>query len=912
MNINMKKVILTTALALCCVTTIGAADMTGKKVYINPGHGGYWNGGTIEQVTDAAGNVITPRKGNDRFVATIPFPTESEAGYWESKSNLVKGLELKRLLEAAGCEVKMSRTTNTEADDKDLKSIGLEANAYLGAAAAVNPNNVAFISVHSNALGSNGGVNYFLNLYNMDADGLGKNATYMALGQHMATNSASLLMDNDITVWSPTAPKIWEDDKFLGYTLGVLRHLNVPGFLVEGSFHDYQPETHRLLNDDYCKLAAYNMYRYFCEYFGADKPTTGVVAGAVKHDQMVIKEKQFKNWVKGTHDRFYPINGATVTLLDANGNPLKTYTTDNYYNGVYVFWDVTPGAYKVKIEAPGFDAQTIDVTVNAAEITDQVTQLHEPGYVEPEPVMGVPNVFASGLKATATGEGKYQIDFTLNTAAEDVTVNVYEQDENAVVLVKSVSYGAKEKGANSVELDLAGVSGTGLTWAVEATGPSTATATPTNFIDVREKTVQFKGAADIEIDNNTESDNFGRIYVASTIEGATDNRTVTDGIYILDAALADVTGQGDTGYEGAVDWTDNGSSCASPHRIALDNEGNLFLCDWSDDHSGVWMMDLNNPTSAFKSVFGGTVGSKGKVEIDGTYVHGSISSICILGEGENRILVTYDEDRLSPDGTATAPISSYKIGKLESEWTTAATAWHSKAEQDVTFNGGQVGYLVPDPVVGGLWVSQYRGGGVSTHPALVHFNKDGVVDFKYTIWKALANYSFAINPTGTLLAVADGEYVVLCDLSYDENGVPSVTVREDVEIEFETAKPYGLAFDAADNLYRTSTGDLYLQGIAMPKENNSHETKAPSKYKLSGTTGVEDVAAAKTSVYVNGDELSIVSTSEIKSVAVYSISGVTMYTNSSVCSETETVNVASWANGLYIVKVDNNVYKIVK
>ena len=81
---------------------------------------------------------------------------------------------------------------------------------------------------------------------------------------------------------------------------------------------------------------------------------------------------------------------------------------------------------------------------------------------------------------------------------------------------------------------------------------------------------------------------------------------------------------------------------------------------------------------------------------------------------------------------------------------------------------------------------------------------------------------------------------------------------------------------------------------------------------MSGTTGVEDVAAAKTSVYVNGDELSIVSTSEIKSVAVYSISGVTMYTNSSVCSETETVNVASWANGLYIVKVDNNVYKIVK
>lgn len=378
----MKKLILGVALMLAGTTFMGAKDMTGKMVYINPGHGGYWSGGSIEQVTDSAGNVVTPRKGNDRWVATIPFPNECEAGYWESKSNLVKSLELRRLLLAAGCDVKISRITNTEADDKNLKSIGLEANEYLGEAAAENPANVAFISVHSNALGTNRGINYFLNLYNMDADGKGKNAEYMALGKTMATNSASLLMDNDIIVWKPSAPKVWEDNKFLGYTLGVLRHLNVPGFLVEGSFHDYQPETHRLLNDDYCKLYAYNMYRYFCEYFGTDKPVTGVVAGAVKHDTKVIEEAQFKNWVKGTHDCLYPINGATITLIDASGKALQTYKTDQNYNGVYVFWNVKPGAYKVKMEAAGFDTETIDITVFASEITDQVTLLHDPNYVQ--------------------------------------------------------------------------------------------------------------------------------------------------------------------------------------------------------------------------------------------------------------------------------------------------------------------------------------------------------------------------------------------------------------------------------------------------------------------------------------------------------------------------------------------------
>ena len=918
----MKKVILGCAVALCSIAAMSAGDMTGKKVYINPGHGGYWNGGTIEQEVDANGNVITPRKGNDRFVATIPFPTESEAGFWESKSNLVKGLELKRLLEAAGCEVKMSRTENREEDDKDLKSIGLEANEYLGTAAAANPANVAFISVHSNALGTNGGTNYFLNLYNMDADNLGKNTSYMALGKDMATNSASLLMDNEITVWNPTAPKIWEDDKFLGYTLGVLRHLNVPGFLVEGSFHDYQPETHRLLNDDYCKLAAYNMYRFFCEYFGTDKPTTGVIAGSVKDDQKVIKEKQYKNWVKGTHDRFYPINGATVTLMNANGSTLKTYTTDSYYNGVYVFWDVTPGDYKVKIEASGYESQTIDVTVKAADIADQVTLLHDPNYVEPEPVLGVPNVFASGLWSSALGSGKYSINFVLNTDAEDVSINVYKQDESAVVLIKSFACGAKSKGFNSVEIDLTGVDDQDLTWAVEATGPSTATTTPVNFIDTRVKTIQFKGAAGIEIDNDTESEYFGRIYVANAIPGATDNRTVTDGIYILDATLSDVTGQGDVAYNGNAGWVDNASltSCASPHRIALDKDGNLFIGDWTDNHSGVWVMDTKNPSNAFTPVFSGSLNGDGVRSSNGVNIHGSISALDVVGEGENRVLVTYDED-LSPtsltvadDGLSAASgavLFSYNIGTLASAWTSAPSGVGANTT-DIAYNCTQPGYIVRDDQVGGIWVAQRRYGGHSCVPALVHYNKDGVADFKRSVWGGSGNLAFAINAAGNLLASTDGSKIFLCDLSYDDNGVPSVTLRSELEIDLETGNGYGLAFDAADNLYRASSSDLYLQAIAVPKENNSCEVKAPSKYKLNSSTGIEDVAAEKTEVKAVGGELVITSTSPVNAVAVYSMAGAAVYANANVNAETLNVNMTSWANGVYLVKVDNKVYKIVK
>lgn len=379
----MKKLLLWVALMIMGATMMSAKDFTGKKVYINPGHGGYWKGVFVEGLVDDAGNVLSPRFGDDRFVPTIPFPDKSEAGFWESKTNLVKGLELKRLLEEAGCEVMISRTANSETDDRDLAEISLEANRYLCETAKKNPHNVAFISVHSNALGVNKGVNYFLNLYNLDKGGIGKNPVHMELSKKMAEMAAPILMDNAIIEWRPAAAKVWEDEAFLGVTLGVLRHLDVPGFLVEGSFHDYQPETHRLLNEDYCKLSSYNMFRFFCEYFEVDKPSTGVVAGSVRDSQKIINEKNFSNWFKDSKDRFYPINGATITLIDADGATVQTYTTDQYYNGVYVFWNVTPGAYKVKMEAAGYDTQTIDVTVEAGDIADQVTFLHDPNYVAP-------------------------------------------------------------------------------------------------------------------------------------------------------------------------------------------------------------------------------------------------------------------------------------------------------------------------------------------------------------------------------------------------------------------------------------------------------------------------------------------------------------------------------------------------
>ncbi|HQP80621.1 MAG TPA: N-acetylmuramoyl-L-alanine amidase, partial [Paludibacteraceae bacterium] len=134
----MKKITLS-FLGVLFAFMLTATDLTGVKIYINPGHGGY--------------------NGNDRSVGTIPFPTEwtDTTGFWESSSNLTKGLELRDLLQSQNATVYMSRTDNRS---------GFRDNGYAGfehiqdssygdrplsvIAAEASANNVdAFLSIHS-------------------------------------------------------------------------------------------------------------------------------------------------------------------------------------------------------------------------------------------------------------------------------------------------------------------------------------------------------------------------------------------------------------------------------------------------------------------------------------------------------------------------------------------------------------------------------------------------------------------------------------------------------------------------------------------------------------------------------------------------------------------------------------------
>jgi len=295
-------------------------NLTGVKIYINPGHGGY--------------------DSDDRNVVIPPFAAGDPNGFWESVSNLDKGLHLRDLLQAAGAEVIMSRVLNRTVDDRPLSAIAEEANV----------NNSDFmISIHSNA--HTGAVNYPLMLFH----GWDNNPILPA-SLDLANLFWENLISNQIAHWTYTSRSVRGDKSFApeswnGY--GVLRPLTVPGLISEGSFHDYIPETYRLMNIDYKKLEAWHFYKAFVQYFNGTPDTKGKIAGYVKDSFSKVTAYYV---APGSKDQWLPVNGATVTLNPGN----IVYNLDNLNNGAFVFHDLNPGTYQLTFEATKYQQKVVE------------------------------------------------------------------------------------------------------------------------------------------------------------------------------------------------------------------------------------------------------------------------------------------------------------------------------------------------------------------------------------------------------------------------------------------------------------------------------------------------------------------------------------------------------------------------
>jgi N-acetylmuramoyl-L-alanine amidase len=304
--------------ALCGQKT----DFSGIKIFVNPGHGGY--------------------DGDDRHMIATDF--------WESEGNLEKGLFLRQLLEDRNATVYMSRTTNFTSDDLPLSSIATMANTA---------NVDVFLSIHSN--GFDGTRNQPLMLFR----GYDNAPVYTA-----AKSLAHILWEKiyeKSNCWTHSAEWVKGDWTFYPewgsqVGLGVLRTLNMPGVLSEGSYHDYIPEGWRLRNANHLHHESWAILRALQQHFGVAIDPSGIIAGTVR-DELTSPPYYFG---PGTRDRHAPVNGATVTL-----NPLGiSVTLDNLNNGFFMFDSLPPGNYELIVSGMAdFYNDTIMATVTAGKTT---------------------------------------------------------------------------------------------------------------------------------------------------------------------------------------------------------------------------------------------------------------------------------------------------------------------------------------------------------------------------------------------------------------------------------------------------------------------------------------------------------------------------------------------------------------
>lgn len=832
----MKKRLLLLSMAIGAVGAALAVTADDVRIYINPGHGSWGP--------------------NDRPLATIPYPMlpstgrPDTCGFYESNTNLWKGFEMRDALKRMGVKdenITMSRTANGPFPYVSGASNEYQYNKKVSviAAEAEEGDYDMFVSIHSNALTDGSTTNYPLYIYRgtnaSESVSGSKSMCQVSWPRHWmdevdptycssrTINKTNPYIVGDVTFYNggSTSTNSASGISYYGY-LGALKH-GVPGFLVEGYFHTYQPARHRALNQDYCRQEGLRLARGAADYFGISGENVGYIMGSVK-DAVNSLENSLYTYSSGTIDAHAPINGAVVKLYKG-GTQVATYTTDNNYNGIFVFSGLAPGNdYTISVTKGGYTTLTNQgsYTVTANETTYMVLYLTADGtpVTDEKPV----GIFAYDLNRTTDDNGNYVFTFKCNAQADEaylVFTDSVSGDEAGRIALNEVT-----TGVNTVTLapeELPGENGQILAWAVNVVG------LPITTIQRVNSTYATYTRATMAIDRSPESAHFGTIYVGERV--GKDNSG--NGLYVCD-----VNGQpkNSTVYRG-------GQMLSNLWRICVDGEGKVYLPDWADASSGIFVADPDNLGESFTPFFDGTRASNGLISNNGVGVGCSVPCVWVQGTGANAKLYTVLEDIAGPSGSKNG-VGVYNIGQsdgsLLASWNQAPSNYVDIGALEVNGNCN----IIADNQGRGLWVAQYRSSGQNTAavPSLVFVDEQGNVQFNSgRDLPALTGSSisgFAINNTGDLLVINDGDGVLqFYNLSWNGN-IPSLTPTGTTYIaDARTGTAiHQMAFDWGGNLVCAGKN---IGIYSIPTDNNQSTTPARSALSVIKNEVVADTSIVK-------------------------------------------------------------------
>ena len=443
----------------------------------------------------------------------------------------------------------------------------------------------------------------------------------------------------------------------------------------------------------------------------------------------------------------------------------------------------------------------------------------------------IPGIFAYGLKYESD-DTTGTFSFNANDDAQYAYITFYDSEGNEVSTVEIPDV---KKGENSIQLELGmlpAAPGESLTWSITLEGENITTIQRLNPTGPT-----YSGQLFVAVDKSPCSPKMGTIYAGNRVA----NNNAGNGVYVYDV---DGNRVSDQVYNGNRTWRSN-------YRMGIDSQGKLYVPDWGDPTSGVFIADPNDLGGTWTEFFVGTRNGDGLITNNGVAVGSSSPGVGIGGKGANTKLYVYLEDVVGPSGNGNG-VGVYNIGQedgtIVDTWDTAPSQYYDIGAWQANTNGN----VVADPAGHGVWVSQYRSAGnnASGVPSLMFVDNDGNVTFNSgrAPYNAMLNGSdragFAVNEASDMLVINDGSgYLQFFDLTWDGN-TPDITPKYAYKSGLGTI--FQMAFDYAGNLVCAGSN---IGIFSLPTDENVHTTPACGKFNtIFIPTVVNETPAAKTVV----------------------------------------------------------------
>ena len=425
-----------------------------------------------------------------------------------------------------------------------------------------------------------------------------------------------------------------------------------------------------------------------------------------------------------------------------------------------------------------------------------------------------PRAWAYDLKVVEDGDN---YKFTFNaTAAGSATLLFADIDGNPIAPT-SYDAGSVVAGANAVLVaKTLFTDNKDVYWSVKMDGE--AIPAISEITDQSRGIYDFYNMMGVVVDNDPNSDYFGKIYIQQSYEypgsgnTAERNKTQKAGIFIYDQGLNELNPENE-GYKPTMPdgYTAIGKSRESFKRLAINpTNGNLVFGNNVASEGSVWTIGRDNLTGEPTNIIAGVAGIN------------QVNAICYDEHGTLYVLANI-----------TTGANAYKLYRFA-----------DGVQEELTIDGAAKIFVDSDVAMtsdgrGGLWIAQRRDG-IQEAKILLHINiAEKKVDFAieaghdYSDWFAGKCYRAAVayNTKENLLAVQGASKILLFKVSYDTStGAPSISKY--LQVSPVGSSIDGLAFDYAGDLYTVNSGSEKFQKFTLPTTDNICTVPAPSSQKL--------------------------------------------------------------------------------